>query len=139
MNINHNHVDTNFQMEFQSNANFSDVGIFETGERNCIVNEFEAFISRQILTTKQNELTYRLVGELSKINEPVDINFEKTQEDNEILFVYKNSRSINFVSIDEDGDIMISISPFNEQVNGERIFIDSEQFDEEYIVYKLLS
>lgn len=102
-----------------------------------IETNFNEFMSKLIMSERQNDTTYLLAEQLVKTESDIDITFEQALEDNEVLFVFNNEKGLNFIAIDLDGDIMISITPFEGE--GERIFQDFDRIDPEYSIYKLLS
>jgi hypothetical protein len=106
-------------------------------ELSTIQKDFEEFISKLITPELQNEVAYGLADLLVSLEAKGDITFEQSVEDGEIIFVRRNDQGVNLISIDSEGDLMISVSPY--KGDGTRVFTNYAEIDYESVVYTLLS
>jgi hypothetical protein len=106
--------------------------------KSSIEIKFNNLMSKQITSQVQNRTAYDLANQLVRISTTgFDINFEIAETENEIIFVAENEKAQNIIVLDEDGDVMISHSPFSGK--GRREFIDNKNIDLEAVTYKFLS
>lgn len=106
--------------------------------QSLVEEKFNELMSKLLTTEIQNGTAYDIAHQLIKASpSAIKIHFELTKEENEIIFVAENDKAQNIIVLDEDGDIMISHSPF--LGNGWREFVDNKKIDFESVTYKFLS
>lgn len=102
---------------------------------SILQDRYEDFIKNFSFTDQQNTVFKRVIMKLADLKIE-DIVFEYSVE-SEIVVSRSSAYGISMIVIDEDGDTMISCSPYAS--DGWREFLDIDIFDEEYSVFKLLS
>jgi hypothetical protein len=128
----------NFKMEVvsKSPSNGFFQRVWSLTEDLDVVFRYNEFMGKNIMTEAQNDIAYAIAEELLSA-ECNEVTFDQTPEEKEILIIHSDYKGINFISIDSDGDIMLSITPY--QGDGERIFQDNDKIDVAFLVDKLLS
>lgn len=114
----------------------------ETSEiENELQSKYDNLLKLLSLTNIQQQ---KLNSVLDIFGELVDdkfnisnLNFE-TSIENEVVITNATNSGISILSIDDEGDSLVSYAPYNED-QGWREFIDEANFDNEYCVYKFLS
>jgi hypothetical protein len=106
--------------------------------QSLVEGKFNELMSKLLTTEVQNRTAYDIANQLIRISPTtIKIHFELAKEENEIVFVAENEKAQNIIVLDEEGDIMISHSPF--LGNGWREFVDNKKIDFESVTYKFLS
>ena len=105
--------------------------------QSFIEKRFNEFMSKLLTTETQNRTAYDIARHLIGLSPSVNIHFELAKEENEIVFIAENEKAQNIIVLDEDGDVMISHSPFTG--NGWREFVDNNRVDFESVTYRFLS